>query len=108
MKKLFLLSFCLILTACVKTVFHQYSPIQKNIWRFADKKQFHVKIDKDGYYDVSISIRNTDEYEWNNLWLNLQEEKPDGKTEKERFNFKLADIAGHWLGRGPGKLHDQS
>ena len=105
-KTLWILSLFL-LASCVKTVFEHYSEIPNNTWNYKDAKQFEVNIKDEGLYDISILIRNTDEYIWNNLWVNLETKNADGKTETERYNFKLADFAGRWLGKGPGKLHDQ-
>src|SRR5438046_1390307 len=73
LKKLSLLPFIvLMLTACVKTVFEHYAQIPDNTWKYADVKQFDVQINQDGLYDISVLVRNTDEYAWNNLWVMLE------------------------------------
>lgn len=51
-------------------------------------------------YNLYVVVRHTDAYRYNNLWINLYSQLPDGKTNKQRFELRLATDDKGWLGSG--------
>lgn len=58
-------------------------------------------------YNIFINIRNSDNYEFNNLYLFIDIASPLQATERDTFECILADPnTGRWLGRGLGDIWD--
>ncbi len=53
-------------------------------------------------YNFFITLRNTDEYPYQNLFVFLTTSFPNGKTKLDTINCPLANRQGKWLGKGFG------
>lgn len=51
-------------------------------------------------YDLFINLRNTGEYEFNNLYLISQIKFPFGKTITDTLEYQMSDPQGRFLGAG--------
>lgn len=103
------LFFCIIAlfcSSCGRSVYNEYKEVKGEGWSFTDAKQFAFDIEQEGDYNLALNIRNTDNYPYSNIWVNLQTVGPSKRPATERFNLTMADVTGRWLGEGPGKLHD--
>ncbi len=98
----------LIMTSCNRErIYDSYQPLSNYTWTYNDVKTFPVEIKKAGEVcNIYISLRHTDAYIFNNLWVSMNMKKPDGSIESKRFPFKLAADDGRWLGFSIGDIYD--
>lgn len=57
-------------------------------------------------YHFFITLRNTADYPYSNLYLFLNTEFPNGRTARDTVECILADRTGRWLGSGNGFIVD--
>jgi gliding motility-associated lipoprotein GldH len=57
-------------------------------------------------YNFFISLRNTDDYPYQNIFVFLTTTFPNGKTSLDTINCPLANRQGKWLGKGFGGVYD--
>ncbi len=69
--------------------------------------QFDVAMnDTVGKYNIFINVRNSDNYEFNNLYLFIDITNPAKVIERDTMECILADPNGKWLGKGLGDIWD--
>lgn len=97
----FLLSSCQTIDLYEKTV-----PIPKHAWNSSFKPEFRFIIkDTTVPYRVFITLRHTDQYTYNNIWVNLSTQAPGDTLQKVQYELPLASREG-WLGSGMGDIYD--
>ena len=57
-------------------------------------------------YDLFISVRNTNDFPFNNLFLIVNMNFPHGKTISDTLEYKMARSNGEWLGEGIGSIKE--
>lgn len=57
-------------------------------------------------YNFFVTLRNTDDYQYQNLFVFLKTEFPNGKSKLDTINCPLADPHGKWMGKGFGGVYD--
>jgi len=57
-------------------------------------------------YNIFITVRNADSYDFNNLYLFIDIHSPMRITERDTMECILADPNGKWLGEGLGDIWD--
>jgi gliding motility-associated lipoprotein GldH len=57
-------------------------------------------------YNIFITVRNADNYDFNNLYLFIGINSPMKITERDTMECILADANGKWLGDGLGDIWD--
>jgi gliding motility-associated lipoprotein GldH len=57
-------------------------------------------------YNFFITLRNTVDYPYRNIYVFLTTVFPDGKTTRDTIDCPLADYRGKWLGKGFGGVYD--
>ncbi len=73
--------------------------MNKKGWQWGDAKTFTVNIsDPVSSYNMYINIRHTDEFLYNNLWLNIKTIFPDSTETASRVNVILSEPDGNWTG----------
>ncbi|MBR1787317.1 MAG: gliding motility lipoprotein GldH [Paludibacteraceae bacterium] len=89
----------LFLTACQKKpVYSSYQMIRHQEWNMDNILWFDIPTpDTTNHYDIILSIRHTNRYRYQNLWLFTE---LNGKA--DTIEFYLADEFGLWLGNGVG------
>lgn len=73
------------------------------------KQSFSTKFDVNDTvndYNFFITLRNTDEYPYQNLFVFLNTEFPNGKHKIDTINCPLASPQGKWLGKGFAGIYD--
>jgi len=73
------------------------------------KSEFNTKFevtDTVSNYNFFVTMRNTDEYPYQNIFVFLKTEFPNGKSKLDTINCPLADARGKWLGKGFGGVYD--
>ncbi len=97
-----------ILCSCNKgVIFQKYITIPDNTWDMNSPVTYTVPIqDTVNPYNVFVNIRNSDGYDFSNLYLFIDITAPNNATERDTINCVLADNAGKWLGQGLGDIWD--
>lgn len=97
----------LIAVACSNNkVFDEVRSISNDEWGSSDNLKFTVPIsDTNAAFDISFHFRNSNDYEYSNLWLFVTTEAPTGISLVDTVEFFLADPSGKWLGSGLGSIN---
>ena len=98
----------LFLAACSdKTaVIDQNTEVPNHNWTYPDKFRFDVKIDDEKIpYNLYMNLRVTGDYKYSNIFVLITQSGPDKKAEVRRYELKLANTDGEWLGKGSGNLY---
>lgn len=110
--KLKLLLLLFFLTAihygCKKDYFYAKSKtIENQKWSKNDIQGFTFYIeDTINTYNFIINLRNTTEYEYQNLYLFMNTIYPDKTSSRDTLELIMADPTGRWLGKGKGFFRD--
>ena len=95
-----------VLFSCSEAPFYEkaYS-FKDQKWKQDHKLTYVVDIqDIDKVYDFTLSIRTTTDYKYNNLWLFMKTEAPDGSTGREPFEVLISNPDGSWIGTKTGTV----
>lgn len=68
---------------------------------------FPVIEDTVSLYDIDVSLRYTNNYNYRNLWLFISGKAETGEEFTDTLNCILADEYGKWLGSGWGASYQQ-
>jgi gliding motility-associated lipoprotein GldH len=106
--KLFLLIVpVLLIVSCTdpNAIIDQNTSIENHNWSYANKIKYPVKIDDAAIsYNIYINLRVTGEYRYSNIFVLMHRSGPKLNA-LTRFEIKLADKDGQWLGKGSGNLY---
>ena len=87
--------FAIILLSCGNTTYENSHSFNHNVWNTDSIVIFNYTIaDTTKKYDLSLKIRHTIDYEFQNLFLFL------GETKKDTIEITLSNKNGKWLGSG--------
>jgi gliding motility-associated lipoprotein GldH len=97
----------LMLASCRKIdLFEKTVAIPKQAWSSTFKPEFRFNIkDTTVPYRVFITLRHNDQYNYNNIWVNLVTKSPGDTTRQVQYELPLASKQG-WLGAGMGDIYD--
>ena len=85
-------------------VFEENKEIENDRWHKDDFVKFSVDItDRSVPVNFYVSIRNSTDYNFSNLYLFVRTKWPDGTLLADTINCRLAENKGSWTGRGIGK-----
>jgi gliding motility-associated lipoprotein GldH len=80
--------------------------IENHNWSYANLVKYDVKIDDEKIpYTLYLNLRVTADYRYSNIFVLIHQTGPDGKSTITRYEFKLANTDGEWLGTGSGNLY---
>ncbi len=108
LKSLFTILFVLLLAASCSSdiIYSEYKPIPHEGWNADSIVPFTFEItDSIGHYDIIISVRHTQQYAYQNMWLFVNGITPTGQP-TDSIEFFVADNRGKWLGNGWGDLRE--
>ncbi len=75
-------------------------------WSYVNRVNFDVKVDDEKVaYNQYLNLRVTGNYKYSNIFVLVNQISPDKKTHTTRFEVKLANPDGEWLGKGSGNLY---
>lgn len=105
LKNLTLALFVLLIAGACNTsigTFEKNVQIPGDEWKSSFKPQVVVNItDTISRYNMYVVVRHKNAYQFNNLWVNIETKLPvSGKTNKQRFDLRLATDDRGWLGSG--------
>lgn len=87
-------------------VIDQNTRIDNNNWSYPNKITYDVKIDNAAIpYNIYLNLRVTGNYKYANVFVLIDQIGPDKKATNTRYEFKLANPDGEWLGEGSGNLY---
>jgi gliding motility-associated lipoprotein GldH len=104
----FLILTILLATACDKSVFENESiHLKNNEWKSSDTL-FYKFYSKDtlALYDFYFEVRNTTDYDMQNLYLFITAFYPGNTYSRDTAECILAAPDGEWYGKGMGKHKD--
>lgn len=108
-KKSFLIgAFCvLLLAACTKiNLYEKVLPIPGQAWQSSYKPSFTFDIsDTTAPYQLFLILRHNNMYGYNNIWLNVHRQSPDGKVSTVPYELQLATNEKGWLAEGMDDLY---
>ena len=77
----------------------------KHRWSYIDKITAEVDVkDHTKTYDLFFKLRHTAKYRYSNIYILFHLQHPGKKVVTRRYQYKLAELDGHWLGSGSGDL----
>jgi gliding motility-associated lipoprotein GldH len=97
----------LFLSGCTdpNAIVDQNTPIDNHNWSYANRIKNPVKIDDPSIpYNLYINLRVTGEYKYSNIFVLIRRNGPKLKG-VTRYEVKLANPDGQWLGQGSGNLY---
>lgn len=80
---------------------------QEEYWNVSEVFETKFDItDTINNYNFYITLRNTDDYAYQNLFVFLTTTFPNGKSKLDTINCPLANMQGKWLGKGFAGIYD--
>ena len=83
-----------------------YSRVEQlgdNMWLYERPVSFAAEAsDSVTNGSLTVAVRHNDTYPFRNLWLEISRRDTQGKRYTDTVNMQLADVYGHWLGKGIG------
>lgn len=80
--------------------FQKFTEIENSSWEMDNNIPFEFEIkDTNALYDFSFNLRNSNDYQFSNLFIFWQLESPDGRIKTDTSEFILAKPNGQWLGK---------
>lgn len=77
----------------------------KRNWSYVNTVKAVVDVkDNTKLYSVYFKFRHTADYRYSNVFILLHIKDPHNKKQTKRFEYKLAQADGQWLGAGSGNL----
>ena len=107
MKRFLLIILPFLLIGCSpNTLYEDTYSVNRNGWVIDSVGHFRFTIDDTTrYYNLDILVRNTGDYEYQNLWLFIEYVKPDMTYSNDTAQLFLADDYGNWIGSGIGSIY---
>ena len=98
---LYLILVLVLLSSCNdNTVFDEYKSVS-NAWNENDVVTFKVNPkDTINPYNLFVNIRNTNAYKYNNLFLVVEMDFPNGRVLKDTLEYRMAYKTGELMGEG--------
>jgi gliding motility-associated lipoprotein GldH len=89
-----------------KAVIDQNTPVINRNWSYLERFGYDVKIDDErSLYNLYMNLRVTADYKYSNLFVLISQTGPNKKRIVKRYELKLANKYGEWLGAGSGNLY---
>ncbi|MDR3697089.1 gliding motility lipoprotein GldH [Mucilaginibacter sp.] len=101
-------AFLLSTAACTdkNAVIDKSSGVENHNWTYINRFRFDVKIDDEKIpYNLDMNLRVTGDYKYSNIFVLITRVNPDKTSEVTRYELKLANKEGEWLGKGSGNLY---
>jgi len=87
-------------------VIDQNMEVPDHNWTYLNKFKYSVKIDDEkAAYNLYMNLRVTGDYKYANMFVLITRISPLKKIQVQRYELKLADKEGAWLGDGSGNLY---
>ena len=88
----------------VRAIYHD---VPQSGWPIEEVVTFQIpQQDSLASYNLFINLRNTHDYEYNNLWLISQIKFPQGKVVTDTLQYRMAIADGSFLGSGSNDVYE--
>ncbi|SRR5574344_451316 len=97
-----------VLTACQRGIFYEkIHTLEDETWNVKELLTCEFEItDTMQFYTMYMDIRNSVDFETQNLYVFMDTQDPTGAKTRDTLEFLLADAHGNWKGKGNGRLKD--
>jgi len=95
-------------SSCEKNRIYEKNIAVKNyVWdsKFIPSYTIEIK-DTSVLYNLYVNVRHAEIYPYQNIWLLVSTQFPDGKKSSRRIEVTLANDEGKWFGEGLGDIWD--
>ena len=97
----FLLAVCFLLSCDKEIVYSDFRPVPDKVWDKQSDFDFHFEMkDVSIPYDITLQLRNSVFYPYQNLWILFDELHQSEIVFKDTIEYRLADDFGKWTGNG--------
>jgi len=106
-----LLMITLLCCSCQRKSFYQHSKaLPASGWKQNLPINFRDSLPSDvpDSMHFVITLRHTNLYPYQNIWLYVQVKSSDGTTRTDSIDWRLAETNGRWFGKGWGSLYNIS
>lgn len=80
--------------------YQKFVEIENTTWDMEKTIPFEFEIkDTAAIYNFFFNLRNTNDYQYSNLFIFWKIETPDGRMKTDTSQFVIAEPSGKWLGR---------
>ena len=80
-------------------IYHEEYETREGKWAYMDTIDFRVRIvDTLAIYNLSLDVEHSTEYAFQNLYVNIYTDFPNGGRLKKLVSLELANKGGIWLG----------
>ena len=92
-----------------KPLFEKVYSFDGRTWTLDQKPEFTLEVrDTTALYDISLTLRTTTDYKFNNLWIFLNTTLPDRQSERRPYQIRISKEDGAWLGKKTGSIVETS
>ena len=97
----------LLMVSCTdRAILDRHVAIADNAWHYNDQPRMVAHItDTTQRYNIYLNLRHTPDYKYSNIFVLLHQHQPRGRDTSERFELRLAEPDGRWLGHGTGSIY---
>lgn len=76
-------------------------------WGAEETVGFHLpELDSLKHYNLFVTLRNTNNYKFNNIFLIVTMDFPHGKSVVDTLEYRMANPDGTWMGQGIGTIKE--
>lgn len=106
----FLVVFSAMISSCTQNIIYdEQVTIENARWYKGESAKFTVNVhDSTAVYDFFLTVRNTTDYRFSNLYVFLLTSFPNGNLSRDTIECVLADYTGKWLGKGLGSIKENT
>ncbi|WP_437919399.1 gliding motility lipoprotein GldH [Sphingobacterium sp. LRF_L2] len=97
----------LLVISCGDQAFYEVNKaIPNRSWNYSEIPVFSVRVtDRTAKYNLWVNLRHSNEYNYANVFLLIHEKGPAISDTAIRYELKLAELDGRWLGKSAGNLY---
>ena len=106
-KCLYIFVISLLLSSCgdADIVYQNSKVMENNTWNKNEGVSFDFEItDTTEFYKFYLNMRTTNLYEWSNLYMFVEIESPEDRSNIDTVEFVLANSVGEWTGVSSGSI----
>jgi len=97
----------LLLSGCSDNAVFSSGTSFSNGWQQQDTVKVTLpEMDSITPYDLFLTLRNSNDYPYNNIFLIVSMEFPEGKVLKDTLEYRMANPDGSWMGTGVGGIKE--
>lgn len=93
--------------SCDRPVYYGYQPVNPEGWHSTDTLRFElVEVPNDGWYSMSLGVRYTNTFPYEDLWLVMERRHGDHYRHRDTVHLEVLQNASNWASQG-NILHER-